>query len=187
MDKYKIINLDDIISLNEVLLNKPFKEYIPKHNEQEVYDYLNKYAILNNKEGFSKTYLLIDPKSKELIIYGYFTIAIKSIQIKNLSKTNKKKLLGNMYPNIRKEEEVPAYLIGQISVNNQYTILSKNEIIECCFDVIKQIRSCVGCNLIILECKNENKLIKYYENNGFKIYTNNKTDNELLIMIKRIE
>lgn len=187
MDRYKIINLDEIISLNEELLLKPFKEYTPKYKEQEVYDYLNKYAILNNKEGFSKTYLLIDPNNKELIIYGYFTIAIKSIQIKNLSKTNKKKILGNMYPNIRKVEEVPAYLIGQISINNQYNILNKNEIIECCLDVIKQIRSGVGCNLIILECKNENKLIKYYENNGFKVYTNNKIENELLTMIKRIE
>ena len=94
MDRYKIINLDDIISLNEKLLLKAFKKYTPKYKEQEVYDYLNKYAILNNKEGFSKTYLLIDPNNKELIIYGYFTIAIKSIQIKNLSKTNKKKYLG---------------------------------------------------------------------------------------------
>lgn len=187
MANYTVINLDDIIALDREIVSNAFKLYEPKYDEEEVYSYLNNDAIYNNENGYSKTYLLIDTESKDLIIYGYFTICNKLIEMKNISRSKKKKLLGNKYPNNRKTDFYPAYLIGQISVNNRYPdSLEKNEIMDCCIDMIRNIRNMIGCNLIILECKNDKKLTNYYKNNGFSVYSNIKSKDGLITMIQKI-
>ena len=188
MVDYTVINLDEIISLDKEIVFNAFKSYEPKYNETEVYDYLNNYAIKNNELGYSKTYLIINPKSKELIIYGYFTICNKIIELKNISKTKRKKLLGYNYPNNRKKDYFPAYLIGQISVNNKYpNVLEKYEVMNCCLDTIKHIRSMIGCNIIILECKNNDRIINYYKENGFSIYNKVASNEDLITMVHRLK
>lgn len=93
-------------------------DFIPlekKHKRQEfdcgndqLNQYLRRYARQNDAKGINKTFVAIQPDTP-LVINGYYTISSSLIEFSLLPEENRQKLPA--YP-------VPAALIGRLAVDN---------------------------------------------------------------------
>lgn len=85
-----------------------------KHNRknfdcgnQELNEYLKRYARQNDKSGINKIFVAVKPDTP-LIINGYYTISSSTIKFQSLPEEQRKKLPA--YP-------IPAALIGRLAVD----------------------------------------------------------------------
>lgn len=99
MIEYNVIPLGEMLSkeYDEELLCKSFEKFSCQR-EVDLENFLVKKAIPYEKTNYGKTFLLIDTKkleeSKELVVVAYFTIAQKAVDISDISKKKKRKMLG---------------------------------------------------------------------------------------------
>lgn len=69
----------------------------------------------------------------------------------------------------KNKSELPSYLIGQIGKNDKYSkLICGDEIINYAMDVINQVYELVGGRFVLIECNDHNKLISFYQRNGFE-------------------
>lgn len=117
---------------------------------------------------------------------AYFTVTFKDIKIHpDTSKSRTKKLKA-------KNNTVSAYLIGQIGKNKsiQNNPIDLEKILADVFVVIKQAQALVGGRTIILECENNERLIRLYESQGFQtiaIAQDPEDENPLVTMFISIQ
>lgn len=85
--------------------------------------------------------------------------------IDTISKNLRKKL-GNISDS---DQNLVAFLVGQLGRDTSYSKgdLDGKKMLEDCYGLIGSARDIVGGRLILLECKNIDKLCIYYENEGF--------------------
>ena len=74
---------------------------------EELNNYLQRYARQNDKLGINKTFVAIEPDTP-VVVDGYYTISSSAIDFQSLPEENKRKLPA--YP-------VPAALIGRLAVD----------------------------------------------------------------------
>jgi hypothetical protein len=134
--------------------------------DDEVENFLKEKALEFDKRNKSRTYLLIDEdNSEDIVIWGYYTLTLKSLKYNpDLSKSKIKKIDG-----FRGDAtEAESTLIGQLGKNYNYKDkISGFEIIEYAMDDIYEIQRIVGGRVAFLECNNTEKILKFYEDNGF--------------------
>ncbi|AEF97232.1 hypothetical protein [Methanotorris igneus] len=178
----------------------PLKRLLEKYDEEKVKNLLNNFscsknpdvelflkntAILFEKLNKSRTYLIFKKDTKDIL--AYFTLALSILKIvdEEISKKTLKKLDG-----ISKEKkEFSIYLIGQLGKNDKFWDEIKGDIIlQEAIDTLCNANELVGGRIILVETLNNEKLIKFYENNGFKILQKRKdkkidkeTNNEIII------
>lgn len=115
----------------------------------------------------SRTYIILDDETSNLL--GYFSLTFKEIVLENkkISKTEIKNLDGIS----KNASRIKAFLIGQIGknkgINNNY--LNLKLILDDVYTVISKVQSLIGGRVIFLECENIPRLIRLYENHGFKL------------------
>ena len=117
-------------------------------------------------------------------ILGYFTIALKVLELDDdVSKTKRKKLDG-----LNKEIPfTPVYLIGQLGKNNIYkSEISGKEIIDFAIYEIMKSFNVIGGRIVLVECSNNQNLTKFYQDNDFELLqeTTDKNNNKLLQFIR---
>lgn len=117
----------------------------------------------------------------EIQIIAYFTLALKTLHIaKETSKSTRKKIDGLS----KTKDEVPGYLIGQLARNDYYFgEITGKEIIDYAINIVKQATGFVGGRFVLVECKENEKLIKLYNDNGF---TKLQKDNDGLVQLFKI-
>ena len=123
-------------------------------------------AIEYEKRDRCRTYIYVDesiPKVK-----GFFSIGLKTLQISDgiiLSKTLSRKL-GNASD---EHQHIPAFLIGQLGRDSSYDSaeIDGKDMLQDCYDLILAVREIVGGRVVLLDCRNEEKLCRYYEGEGF--------------------
>lgn len=147
MKRYKVIPLGEILDkgYEQQKIEEAFKKF-SCHREIDLENFLMNKAIPYQRTGFGKTYLCVDEEAlekNEFIVMAYFTIAQKSLDISNLSKKKKRKVLGE-YPGRDNLNSVPAYLIGQFRKLQRFTRL--------CFDSSSFIYAIVGNNRYYKNC-----------------------------------
>ncbi|EIC5074575.1 hypothetical protein ACN930_002266 [Vibrio parahaemolyticus] len=147
----------------------------PKNPDLEIF--LKTKSIRFEQSDNSRTYLILDSESTDIL--AYFSISFKEVSLTQaeLSKNQVKKLDG-----INKHSErVRAYLIGQIGKN--FAIpqnpISLPNILEEVYAIIEAAQALVGGRAIILECGKVNKLIDIYRDNGFDVLI--QSDEEPLV------
>jgi len=108
-----------------------------------------------------------DPK-----ILAYLTVAISNMKFKPyVSKTMKKRLNG-----IFQNDEAPCYLIGQLGKNDNYSDkVEGRELIDFAMGIIGIGYNAVGGRFVRVDSRNNTKLMKFYEKNGFRLV---QTDDE---------
>ncbi len=143
--------------------------------DNDIQDFLWNKAVNFEKISKSRTYLICDEnelKEGNLIILGYFTLALKVLYIpKKFSNRKRKNLDGYSYKfNGKQVSEIPCYLIGQLaknsSVDNNY--LTGNDIIEEAYRIIANVSREIGGRYILVECHDNNKLKTFYNDNYFQ-------------------
>jgi hypothetical protein len=133
-------------------------------------------AIQFEKTSKSRTYLLVDLdelSAGEFVLLAYFTIALQVLKISdlNLSKSQIKKLDGfSATKNKEQITDFPVFLIGQIGKNDTYKSQIKGDaIIESAMSIISRAQDDVGGRIVLVECADNPNLIKFYQNNKFKV------------------
>ena len=138
-------------------------------------------AIEYKKRDKCRTYVYFDEEYLEetgkLKVVAFFSLALKTIRIpviNTMSKTLQRKL-GKLAD---KDENIVAYLIGQLGRSSDYdkSVINGKKILQDCYDLIGSARDIVGGRLILIECKRIEKLCRFYENEGYIDITENGDD-----------
>lgn len=169
------INILDIFEKcgEEALLTCLSSFSCPKNMEVE--NFLKEKALDFARKKLSITYLLMDNNDATLL--GYFTLAHKTIEIFNystLSNTTKRKL--SLYANCEIDSScytISAFLLAQIGKNNSVENgrrINGNILMETVIDILLDIQHRIGGGIIFLDCEDNEKLRKYYEQNRYKIF-----------------
>ena len=76
--------------------------------------------------------------------------------------------------------DIPCYLIGQLARNDGVTHdqLSGCDLIEEAHRIIMESVNSVGGRIMMIECRNEQKLLNFYHDNGFN-EVSNEADGDL--------
>ena len=66
--------------------------------------------------------------------------------------------------------DFPCYLIGQLARNSRVdkSVIRGDQLLQYAYDVIKAATEAVGGRFIMIECREDKKLIEFYEENQFK-------------------
>ncbi len=156
---------------------------------KDVENFLREKAIIFNKQGISRTHLVYSRikskglgESKELV--GYYTIAPRHIAVYKRAVTNTlwKKVVrfGDKDPEDKKCV-FSAPLIGQLGknfANGNDTLIKGSELLDLALNKIKLIQNEIGGKFTYLECEDNPKLIKFYENNGFTVFGKRTLDRD---------
>lgn len=176
---YKIITLNDLVENQGEETVKKIIETFECFNNKDVDKFLKEKAIVFDRQNLSKTHLVFTSFQQELVLVGYYTIANKSLVIKNTSNQGKsdKKLSKNLKRRINKFAQLnkdtnqyvlSAPLIGQLGKNDRYkTLISGDILLSYACDTVKRAQSLIGGKIVYLECEDKPCLLDFYYRNGF--------------------
>ena len=134
--------------------------------DKELESFLHTKAVEYEKRDLARTFILISENK----IIGYFSLANTVLEIKEgwpISNTLKKKMNAADGP-------IAAYLIGQMSKADDVNEKVGGEMIGVAMSMINEMRKIGGGRVVCVDCKRE--LLKFYEENGFKIISNPSED-----------
>jgi len=150
--------------------------------DKDVENFLHKQAIELDRRRKSRTYLFFDEDdSGEIIILGYFTLTMKNLPFRDcVSKTTIKKIDG-FFKDVNSTEAV---LIGQIGKSFFYKDrLSGKSLLDMAIEVVYASSDLIGGRVVFLECSNNEKIVKFYQDNGF-LFLQNSDGGKYLQMIR---
>lgn len=184
MSEFFEINLNDIIEeLGENRAKSILSDFSCPMNE-DVENFLKYKSIEFAKRGFGMTHLIFWMEGDEKELIGYYTLAIKNFEVSRdaVSKTCAKKLgtYGN-YNSHKKSYLISAPLTGQLGKNfsrGNDTLISGDELLKMALDKIRSIQRDSGGRYTYLECEDKQKLIRFYEKNGFQKFGNRRLDKD---------
>lgn len=160
----------------------------------DVERFLKQQSIEFTKKNQSVTYLVFENENATLV--GYFTITIKPISINasNFSNTMKRKIARVSELNeVDGTYTLSAYLIAQLGKNfsdNASKKITGKQLLQAAIDTIKELQYMAGGMVVFLEAENNDKLIKFYEeDNQFKKFSTrsgNSNDGQELIQLLKV-
>lgn len=142
--------------------------------DMDVERYLHQYAITNEKNGSSRTYLVIDKRQlddkKKLRVVAYFTLAITVTDFSGIDEGNRKDYLG-FIPKRSAQDYFAGYLLAQIGRSQDYSHeqFDCKELMDEAESRVAEAIDLVGGRVIYLDCKNTPKLISLYEHQGYTV------------------
>jgi len=152
--------------------------------DKNVEEFLKNKALEFDKRNVSRTYLFVEENAfvnGKLMIQAYFTLALKTLFFDSrVSKRMIQKIDG-----FSKDADcVSAILIGQLGKDLIHgDVLHGSDILFEAMNLAYEIFSTVGCRIVLIECEQIDKLVEFYEINGFtKLQENNKT--KLIQMVR---
>ena len=191
MIDYVVVPLGDILSIevDEKKLENTFKEFSCQQ-EVDLENFLLKRAIPYEKTAYGKTYLLLDKallEDGEMSIVAYYSIALKSIDITNLSKKKRKKVIGAQ-PGHDTMTSMAAYLIGELGRNDKYSHedIDGMTILNECYHSISLAARIVGGKIVLLECR-EHMYEKFYKNQQFLKLHDELNEENLYTLYKKLD
>lgn len=173
-EQLAIVQLCDLIEIygdNEKVLEAELTKFTCKRNH-DVQTFLHRKALQFEKTHKSRTYLALSEatltsESKELDVIGYFTLSLKHLNLgADISKTKQKELNGLFLP---QGNVVVGYLIGQLGKNDTYCEAHiGSRLLDAALGILQgQAQRAVGGRFVIIECYPDEKLIEFYQRNGF--------------------
>jgi len=187
MQEYEIVRVGGLIeakgksSYNQLVANFS----CPLNNDLE--HFLKNTAIENQKKHISRTSLVYASIEEQKVLVGYYSLAIQILTLEDdMSKSIRKIITG--FTDSRKNN-VPVFLIGQMGKNyyNGYNkLISGEELFAQAIKDIKETQKLVGGRIVMIECKDDEKLKHFYsETLGLKKIEHDQ-ENNLLTYIAKI-
>ena len=145
----------------------------------DVERFLVRQSIDFTKRNLSVTYIVVAKDSDELV--GYFTLTIKpiSVNVAPFSHTMRRKIERVSEVNEQTGEYIlAAYLIAQLAKNfndGMNERITGAQLLQSAIDAIREAQYRLGGTVVFLEADNVNKLIAFYEANGFKRFAVRKS------------
>ena len=166
--------------------------------DEDIETFLHSRAVEFEKLSKARTYLICDVEqiSKEgfcldqLKIYGYVAIALKILSVPEEWSNRKRKELDGLSAKIHGEpiKDFSCYLIGQLSRNSKVPrdSISGKDLLQLAYDVIAAAIDAVGGRYMMIECREEKKLVDFYLANGFEeIQRSSDGDHIMVQMIRK--
>ena len=162
--------------------------------DKDIEDFLHNRAIDFELINKSRTYLLCDDnvlcEKGKLVILGYFSLALKVFNLREDVSNQTRKKLDGVSAKLHGEiiNSVPCYLIGQLARNfaiPDERAISGAELIEQAFSFIHSAETLVGGRSVLIECHDNPKLIKFYNDNGFKEFARIPFNDTLMVQMIR--
>lgn len=179
------IKLNELIeAIGEEKVKSILSSFVCPLNK-DVEDFLRNKAIVFSARNFAKTNLVFwetdDKKAMELV--GYYAIASKVICIDrgSVSSREARKLREHGIFNEKTNQYmVSAPLIGQLGkiLPMEMIVLFPVQIYYNGNRKAYLIQNEVGGKFVYLECEEEEKLIRFYEKNKFKVFGRRKLDGD---------
>ena len=187
-EKYSVINIRSFIDksdpayIGEEQLSEILNEFSCPINP-DVEHFLLHNAIEFTKKDQSVTYLVFTQDKAELA--GYFSVAIKPISIlaSSLSKNMCKKISRvAVLDETTNTYTASAYLIAQLGKNfalpNELRI-EGNALLDFALNNVLLARYYWGGVVEFLECEDKEPLLRFYMNNGFKVFNSRITKDKV--------
>lgn len=162
---------------DEVLLEQ-FLSSFSCTDDEDIESFLHNRAIEFEKLSKSRTYLVCDEEQllnnslDYVTIYGYISVALKILTIPEEISNRMRKELDGFSAKIHGVlvHDIPCYLIGQLSRNSNVgkDTINGGELLRYAFDVIAQSVEAVGGRYMMIECHDNEKLLRFYRKNFFK-------------------
>ena len=193
MQGYKIITVDSLCEAKgEDWLNTILSYYSCPLNA-DIEDFLRHKALTFSKQSLAKTHVVFASYKNEYVIVGYFALANKTLFVPDKAKIGKnlKRRLLKFATRVdeTKMSYISAPLIAQLGKNytNGYDKLIRgDELLEMACTEIRKIQLSIGGKTAYLECEDNPKLLQFYENNGFRQFSERLDSNgsKLVQMIR---
>jgi len=134
--------------------------------DKDVEKFLKLKALDFDKRNKSRTYLIIDgEQDKKMIVLGYYTITIKNLPFAETVSKSMIKRIDGYSNNVNSAESI---LIGQLGKNYNYrNNLSGSILLVHAMNTVYSIHNLAGCRIVFLECSDNEKIVKFYQDNGF--------------------
>lgn len=150
-------------------------------------NFLKERAMVFERMGKSRTFLIFDEDADQFKVLAYFTLALQVLKIPESLSNRKIKSLDGFNAKIHGERitEFPAILIGQLAKNDLYKEnLSGFKLMQYCLSTLLDGQMRLGGRIVMLECKDIPYLICFYEQFGFIKLERNYQEGDLIQLIK---
>lgn len=161
----------------------PILEVISRFScqDDDVEDFLKNKAVDFENRDKSRTYLIIDDASDDLI--GYFTLSLKALPF---SKEVSKNAIKNIDGFSKDIQAVGIILVGQFGKD---AVLAKNidgsSLFDLCMETVYKAQNIIGGRFVLLECREIEKVVAFYEKQGFGSLQYDDTDSYVQ-MVRRL-
>lgn len=148
---------------------------------EDVENFLKRLAVPYEKEGITRTYLMINDEAwerGEVKIDGYFAIALKVLYFQKMSAEFLEAVFGD--PD---RKNCPAFLIGQLARSADSEKGEGSRYLELALSYISSVSDIIGGRFVYLDCSPARQ--RYYEQHGFS-FLKNKHNSHLIQMYKVI-
>lgn len=178
-----IQDLTDLLSSFSCDKDKDIERFL--HNRAIEFEHLNK----------GRTYLLCDNENfyekGQFVILGYFTIALKVLDLPDELSNRKRKDLDGLSAKLHGDviRSIPCYLIGQLAKNSNIPkkqAVKGSELIDCALAVIQSAETLVGGRYVMIECHNIPELLRLYTENGFEKFAEKPYEDEPMVQMVRM-
>lgn len=186
MSGYKTVSLSEIVKeIGEDRAKKILSNFSCPLNKDIEY-FLKHTALEMSKQGITPTHLVFAPYQGKYVLAGYFSLTMKYIVVL------KSKVSGTCFKRIKKFGNtsadhkgciIPAPLIAQLGKNytNGYNkLISGSELLKLATDKVSIYQQQVGGKVVYLECEDNQKLIDFYNANGFIEFDRRAADKDEL-------
>lgn len=170
MGTYNTLNLGILLrDYEESAVLQKMQEFDCPANE-EINTFFHDKAIGSVKRHQTATFLVVDEQNQ---IHGFYSLTHKSLEVSasNLSKTYAKKIaMHSDFDESRNSFYISAFLIAQFGKNQNIprdSVISGDEMMNLVLTRLRDIRDEIAGNLVYLECEDNEKLISFYQRNGF--------------------
>ncbi len=183
---YNLVRLKDMIDeLGEDRVSTILLRFSCPINKDVEY-FIHRKAAEFAKQGLAVTYLLFTSYKKEMALIGYFALAHKTMFVhkKALSKSKLKRI--GKFGTLNKDLKcylISTPLIGQLAKNftdGLNKMISGDELLKMACDKVSEAHSIIGGKVVYLECEDKDKVIEFYNRNGFVKFGERKLDKDEL-------
>ena len=167
--------------------------------DEDIQNFLHNRAIEFEKLSKSRTYLIVSEEQfenpeiafDEFTIYGYISLAVKVFTVPEETSNRQRQQLDGFSAKEHGKQisNFPCYLIGQLARNSNVpkNSISGADLLNFAYDIIAISVDAVRGRNILVECRNNKKLIQFYLDNGFdKISQVPDESHTMIQMIRRI-
>jgi hypothetical protein len=145
--------------------------------DEDVESFLHSKAVASEKRRKSRTYLIIDEQLNaegKFAVLAYFTLSLKALVFGyGVSRRMIHKIDG-LSSNVK---AVGTVLIGQFGKDR---VLAKDingsTLFNICLNAVGEIHNLVGSRIVLLECKESDKIVSFYKQAGFVRLQTDDTD-----------
>lgn len=133
----------------------------------------------------SRTYLIVDDDELEkgnIKLLAYFSLGLKVLTVSEGTSNRTRALLDGLSAKRRGKQisNFPVFLIGQLAKNDGYKDrINGREILSFAVDIIREAHKSVSGRLVLVECRDNEKLIDFYSSAGFDIIGKDSEDDSV--------